>query len=134
LVGGKLTPAVTTTSEWDEETISPEQQFYYLRLMARPGAKPEPIKMKFVRWAPPNMPMSVDDEGILEVRSIRMGISVLKTKNIFVSFEYPHNNPAPIPEPGHARRPHHRAGLRSLPQDCTGTDAGEATTGGGGGR
>ena len=49
---------------------SEEHRFYYLRLMAQPGNKPdEPIRPKFVQWAaaPRHFNTSIDDNPDLEV-------------------------------------------------------------------
>ncbi|EYC23574.1 hypothetical protein Y032_0015g2728 [Ancylostoma ceylanicum] len=49
----------------EDEDMSEEKRFYYLRLMAKPGRKP--IKTKFVTWSPEQQSSSRDDDPVLEV-------------------------------------------------------------------
>ncbi|VDK60618.1 unnamed protein product [Gongylonema pulchrum] len=59
------------SGEDDNKVLPEEQRFYYLRLMAKPSeGKHEPIKTKFVRWAPPcTQQNSVEADQDLEVHS-----------------------------------------------------------------
>lgn len=49
----------------EDEDMSEEKRFYYLRLMAKPGRKP--IKTKFVTWSPEQQSSSREDDPVLEV-------------------------------------------------------------------
>ncbi|EPB77656.1 hypothetical protein ANCCEY_03247 [Ancylostoma ceylanicum] len=52
----------------EDEDMSEEKRFYYLRLMAKPGRKP--IKTKFVTWSPEQQSSSRDDDPVLEVQPL----------------------------------------------------------------
>lgn len=47
---------------------SDEQRFYYLRLMAKPGERDQPLKAKFVQWGSTReFNTSIEDDPDLEV-------------------------------------------------------------------
>ncbi|VDL79809.1 unnamed protein product [Nippostrongylus brasiliensis] len=54
----------------DDEDMSEEKRFYYLRLMAKPGRKP--IKTKFVTWSPEQQSSSREEDPVLESQAMRV--------------------------------------------------------------
>ncbi|VDM54062.1 unnamed protein product [Angiostrongylus costaricensis] len=54
----------------EDDDMSEEKRFYYLRLMAKPGRKP--IKTKFVTWSPEQQSNSREDDPVLESQAMRV--------------------------------------------------------------